>query len=104
MSKPFEKYEIMWQEGKMPMQQLAKELIEKGIISADLDYKSSQAVQQAIKYDQEQMEKAAKEKLEEEKRKRLPPLEIWLETDLTAKELHKMGYSYAEIMELAYKI
>lgn len=104
MSKTFGKYEIMWQEGKMPMQQLAKELIEKGIISADLDYKSSQAVQQAIKYDQEQMEKAAKEKPEAEKRKRLPPLEVWLGKDIPMEELHKMGYSYAEMMELAYKI
>ena len=98
------KYEKMWPEGNMPIQQRTKELIEKGIISADLDYKSPQAVQQAIKFDQEQMEKVAKEKLEAEKRKRLPPLEIWLETDLTAAEVHEMGYSYLDMMILGVEI
>ena len=100
----FKEYEKMWQEGNMSIQQRTKELIEKGILSADLDYKTPQAAQLAIKYDQEQMEKAAKEKLEAEKRQMLPPLEIWLGTDLTAAELHEMGYSYLEILELAYSL
>lgn len=51
------KYNKMWIQGKMPMQQLAKELIEKGIIPAELDYKSSEAVQLAIKYQKEEQEK-----------------------------------------------
>ena len=105
----FKEYEKMWQEGNMPIQQRTKELIEKGILSADLDYKSPQAAQLAIKYDQEQIEKAAaqpadNEKLEAEKRKILPPLEIWLGTDLTAREVHEMGYSYLDILELAYSL
>ena len=100
-------YEKMWQEGNMPIQQTAKELIEKGLISTELDCKSPQAAQLAIKYEQEQIEKSApqpadKEKLEAEKRKILPPLETWLNSDKTAKELHEMGYSYLEMMKLAY--
>ena len=103
------KYDKMWQEGKMPMQQFAKELIEKGIIPADLDYKSYEAVQLAIKYNQEQMEKkkeSSKEaiKEQEEKRKTLPPLETWLDSDKTCRELHEMGYSYLEIMEFCYSL
>lgn len=109
MAKPFGEYEKMWQEGNMPIQQTAKELIEKGVISAELDYKSPRAAQLAIKYEQEQIEKSAaqpadKEKLEAEKRKILPPLEIWFWTGLTAKEVHEMGYSYLEMFELAYSL
>lgn len=100
----FKEYEKMWQEGNIPIQQTAKELIEKGILSAELDYKSPRAAQLAIKYEQEQLEKAAKEKLEAEKSKRLPPLEIWLGTDLTAREVHEMGYSYLEMFELGAEI
>ena len=33
-------------------------------------------------------------------KRNLPPLESWLNTDITAEELHKMGYSYLEMMEL----
>ena len=91
------------------MQQLAKELTEKGIIPADLDYKSHEAVQLAIKYNQEQTEKKKENSIEaikeqEEKRKTLPPLETWLDSDKTAKELHEMGYSYLEMMELLSRL
>ncbi len=41
---------------------------------------------------------------QEEKRKTLPPLETWLDSDKTAKELHEMGYSYLEMMELGSRL
>lgn len=41
---------------------------------------------------------------QEEKRKTLPPLETWLDSDKTAKELHEMGYSYLEMMELESRL
>lgn len=46
------RYEILWQEGKMPMQRLAKKLQEIGLIPEEMDYKSSEAVQMAIQIEQ----------------------------------------------------
>ena len=59
-------------------------------------YKAPDRMEQLQKQ-QEQLEKE-----QEEKRKTLPPLETWLDSDKTAKELHEMGYSYLEMMKLAY--
>lgn len=41
---------------------------------------------------------------QEEKRKALPPLETWLDSDKTAKELHEMGYSYLEMMKFGSRL
>lgn len=97
------KYNKMWIQGKMPMQQLTKELIEKGIIPTELDYKSHEAVQLAIKYQKEEQEKN-REKTQEtiriltEKRKNLPSINAPENYDKTSQELAEMGYLYEEIM------
>lgn len=39
-----------------------------------------------------------------DKRENLPPLESWLGKDVPMEELHEMGYSYLEMMELAYSL
>ena len=92
----------MWKEGKMPMQQLAKELIEKGIIPADMDYKSQEAVQLAIEYNKKEMKKKEKQTRKEikiltEKRKNLPPIDTWRNSGKTCGELMEMGYLPDEI-------
>ena len=97
------KYGKMWIQGKISMQQLAKELIEKGIIPAELDYKSHEAVQLAIKYQKEEQEKN-REKTQEtiriitEKRKNLPSINAPENYDKTYQELAEMGYLHEEIM------
>jgi len=52
----------------------------------------------AIKYNDEQMQETSRESGQAEKPKNLPPLETWLDSDKTVKDLIKMGYSYEEIL------
>ena len=50
-------------------------------------------------------EQKATEKIPlDEKQKNLLPLESWIGKDVPMEELHKMGYSYLEMMELAYSL
>lgn len=49
---PNNKYIIMWQEGRLPMQLLAKILMEKGISPKDFDYTSHKKMSFVVKYNQ----------------------------------------------------
>lgn len=58
-----------------------------------------------MKQENKEFETTEEEKrIMEEKRKALPSLETWLGKDIPMEELHKMGYSYLEMMELAYSL
>ena len=50
MTETLGKYEKMWQEGKMPLQQYAKELIKSGILPSDFDIISHDEMNKVVKY------------------------------------------------------
>lgn len=50
MTETLGKYEKMWQEGKMPLQQYAKELIKNGILPSDFDITSHDEMNKVVKY------------------------------------------------------